>query len=375
MLSRFRGRGLRHLCSLLGRAIPLLPVILAFSVVVATVGPGAALAHELPGQGWFTMVDAEGTVICETGFRLSEGDEFLDASNRLWVVERVHENTAHAVMVETLDLTGAVFLFQQSYATTLLAQDGGRAQVGVYHTHSDESYVASDGTQSDPAGRGGIYKVGEVFARALEGNGLEVVHDQTNHLPHDAGAYERSRGTAANVLRGSAAIFDVHRDAAPPQAYAATVGGRRTTQIMMVVGRANPQAGANMSFAQALKSAADQAEPGLMRGILRTGGSFNQDLSSRALLLEVGAHTNRRDDAETAVRLLAPVIPAVLGVPGGGLQGPAAWRTLGLILLVVLGGGALWLYVATGGSWQAAWDKLRSLGEEFAGYLGRRPRR
>jgi stage II sporulation protein P len=193
-------------------------------------------------------------------------------------------------------------------------------------------------------------------------------------MPHDAGAYERSRRTAANVLRGAAAIFDVHRDAAPPQAYAATVGGRPVTQIMIVVGRANPQAGANMGFAQALKAAADQARPGLMRGILRTGGSFNQDLSSRALLLEVGAHTNRREDAEGAVALLAPVVPAVLGVPGGA-PAAGAWRALGVIVVIVVGGGALWLYVATGGSWQAAWDKLRSLGEEFASYLGRRPRR
>ncbi len=352
-----------------------LSAVVAVSIVAVLLGtlPGVTLAYEVPGQAWFTLTTRDGEIICQTGFSLSPGDEYTDEWNQVWVVEEVVGRTAVARLDRILDLSRAVEEFRLALEAGALAQ-GGRPQIGLYHTHSDESYVPSDGSESDPGGHGGVYQVGEAFAKALKANGLAVRHDQTNHLPHDAGAYERSRRTATQVLQGSTAIFDVHRDAAPPEAYGRQVSGRRVTQIMLVVGRANPGAGANQGFAEALKAAADRVHPGLVRGILRTGGDFNQDLSGRALLLEVGAHTNRREEAERAVTLLASVVPEVLGA-GPGPQSVSAWRTAGLILGAVVVGGGLWLYVATGGDWRAAWNKLRSLGEEFASYLGRRPPR
>ncbi len=350
--------------------------LLVLAVVVAVPGGRAAAEAELPGLEWFTVVDPDGRVICQTGFVLEVGDQYIDQDNRVWRIERViaAERRAVARLEGTLDMSRAVEDFQAALAALPLAQGTAR-RIGIYHTHSDESYVPSDGTDSDPAGRGGVYRVGAELAKSLEKAGFTVTHSQTNHLPHDAGAYDRSRRTAMQLVQGAVAVFDVHRDAAPPEAYRGRVDGREIAQVMLVVGRANPQAEANMSFAQAIKAAADRRMPGLIRGILRTGGKFNQDLSSRALLLEVGAHTNRREDAEEAVAMLGSIIPEVIGAGGGGTAGPAVLRAIGLILLVAVGGGLLWLYVAVGGDWRAAWDKLKNLGEEFATYLGRRGRR
>lgn len=359
------------------RRLARLCVALLVVGLVLGAAPGRAQAErELSDRSWSVLVDPDGNVICYTGHRLDVGDEFLDAGNRLWRVERVVGNTAVAQPAGTIDLTGAVEEFRETYLATVLAQQG-EPKVGVYHTHSDESYVPSDGTESDEAGNGGVYEVGAVLARGLDQKGLSVQHSLANHLPHDAGAYERSRRTAMELVRGAAAVFDVHRDAAPPEAYASRVAGEAVTQVMIVIGRSNPQAGANMTFAQAVKAAADRTAPGLMRGILRTGGSFNQDLSARSLLFEIGAHTNRREEAEQAARILGSVLPGVIAAaPGVGGGGAGVLRAIGSILLIVLGGGAVWLYIATGGNWRAALDKLKSLGEEFASYLGRaRPRR
>ncbi len=355
-----------------------LAVVLAAALLAGLVAAGwsgsAAAGDETAPDKYVTLYDSDGNVLCMTGFSLDIGDEYVDEENVLWRVHQLLGNrAAAATYVRRLDLTSAVEDFRASLASGPLAQaTGGGAQVGIYHTHSDESYIPTDGTESDPNGRGGVYRVGDALTRSLRNVGLKVNHSLANHLPHDGGAYERSRRTAMEVLQGSAAILDVHRDAAPPEAYLRRVDGQDVTQVMMVLGRQNPQAEANMSFARALKAAADKVHPGLIRGILSTSGTFNQDLSSRALLLEVGAHTNRREEAEAAVSDLAAVVPNVLGAGGAAGPGSGAWRAVGIIGILVVVGGGLYLYVATGGDWREAWRKLRSLGEEFASYFGRR---
>jgi len=339
-----------------------LAALVAAAVLVAPGGVPAVRAEAELGPGsWFTLQDRDANVICYTGYRLDVGDEYIDGDNRLWRVSEVVGHTAVADYVRTLDLSSAVADFQ-SLAAGPWAQQVSR-KVGIYHTHSDESYVPTEGTESDPSGHGGVYNVGAALGGSLQDNGLEAVQSSASHLPHDSGAYDRSRRTASSLMRGAAAVFDVHRDSAPAEAYLGRVGRREVTQVLIVVGRANPQAEANMEFAKAIKAAADRQAPGLIRGILTTGGKFNQDLSPRALLFEFGA-TNKREDAEEAAVLLGGIIPDVLGVAGGGVAA-GGWRAVGLItlLVVVVGGG--WLFIAVGGDWRAAWDKLRTLPREF----------
>jgi len=70
-------------------------------------------------------------------------------------------------------------------------------------------------------------------------------------IPHDAGAYNRSRRTAEELLRdGTAVLFDVHRDAVPPEEYIETVNSQETVQIQFVVGRQNQNMETNRQFAE-----------------------------------------------------------------------------------------------------------------------------
>jgi len=89
-------------------------------------------------------------------------------------------------------------------------------------------------------------------------------------------------------------FFDIHRDAVPPQVYAANVKGQDITRVKFVVGRTNPNFQANLEFAKQLKTAVDKKHPDVVQGILIAKSDFNQDLAPRAMLIEVGAHTNYR---------------------------------------------------------------------------------
>jgi len=184
----------------------------------------------------------------------------------------------------------------------------GKPAVGIYHTHGAESYVPSDGTDTIDQG-GGILQVGDTLAKALENKGFDVNHVREPHTPHDAGAYQRSRRTAEKLLtQGDQIIFDMHRDAVPPEEYEEEVEGEEVTKILLVVGQQNQNADNNRNFALKLKEIADKEHPGLIKGILGAQGNYNQDLTSQGILLEVGAHENEREDAENAVALFADVV-------------------------------------------------------------------
>lgn len=314
--------------------------------------------------GYFTVLDPQGRVLLQTGRVLSVGDEFITAAGEEYVIYRLQGDRAYARLRQRV--TRQMRHDPAWYRIWLGRVEGRAAQgpapgtVGILHTHSAESYVPSDGTESQKTG-GGILQVGQVFAGALEGQGLRVIHDTTSHVPHDAGAYTRSRRTAAALLRQNVdAIFDVHRDAAPPEAYQTQIDGRPATHILLVVGRQNPNLAANRSFAQQLKSAANTVEPGLVKGILTARGRYNQDLFDRMVILEVGAHTNRREDAKTAVTTVAQAVPAALN--GGGaaraVRGRVAWTALASLVLGVAAALFVYLYLATG-SWQEFRNKLR----------------
>ena len=172
--------------------------------------------------------------------------------------------------------------------------------------------LPTDGT-AGVDGRGGIHRVGDVLGRQLAQHGFRVVKSEALHLPHDRGAYRRSRRTAVKMLpKDPLVLLDVHRDATPPEFYREVVEGEPVTQVRLVVGRENPFRRTNLTFARRLKATADRLYPGLVKGIYYGRGDYNQDLGPRTLLIEVGAHTNSRLLAERGAALFAGVVDRTL---------------------------------------------------------------
>lgn len=265
--------------------------------------------EELEGRCYYYMVDEQERLILVTGHRLRVKDRYLTAENDLYEVESVENYLARARFTRKVDLiippdfsTGSVpFLPAQG-------RTGPAYRIAIYHTHNAECYVPSDDTDTI-YGAGGIHDVGLAFKEALEKKGIDVLYSDQLHLPHDRGAYRRSRVTALRLLRQRPdAIFDVHRDAAPWEAYALELNGEAVTQVQIVVGLSNPGTATNQQFAYDLKGYADRLYPGLIHGVLTIWGSYNQDLSPLALLLEVGAHTNTKESAMRGIARFADVV-------------------------------------------------------------------
>lgn len=360
----------------------------------------AKLRFGLQQLEWSTVYDeGTGKAIWYTGWLVEPGDEFITEDNKRYEIIRSEGNNAWARFKENVNIT-AYLSPQNTFWAQLISKLPGYMPVQqqprkmvIYHSHSDESYIPSDGTESKATGDGGIYRVGQSMAQTLQTQGVEVTQSQANHNPHDDNAYARSRRTVMNLISQVKpdAVFDIHRDAAPSEAYAANVGGQDVTKLQLVVGKYNPQMKANEDFALKLKAQSDQQYPGLVKGIFYAkGGDYNQDLSPRSLLLEVGAHTNNREAAERGAAMFANVVPATVyggGDGGGGAAAPAGQtvnnaqgasgsaKALGWIVGIAAVAGIGFLLISAG-SMKDAGSKLSQFwNTEFANLIGLRGRR
>jgi len=267
--------------------------------------PDELTPEEIREERYYTIIDEKGNIIAVTGRRLYTGDEYLTSDNRLFEIYRVEKYTAFARYRETVELPAPSL---PAAVGPHPVQAEPRGIIAIFHTHNAESYVPTDGTDSI-YGRGGVHDVGDAFKQALEEKGIVAIHSEDMHLPHDRGAYLRARETVLKLLEEQPdAIFDIHRDAAPPEQYIEKVDNGVVAQIQFVVGKQNPSMAVNRQFALDLKGYADRMYAHLVRGVLFNNGNYNQDLYPTMLLLEVGSHLTERELAEKSITLFSDVV-------------------------------------------------------------------
>lgn len=336
----------------------------------------------------WTIYDEDGQYLTSIYGRVYLDDEYISSDNRLYRIIEVDDSKRTAV---------AQYIGQESLlepdneAVATVAQESKRL-IGIYSTHSDESYIPTDGAESKEKGAG-IYDVDEALKNALEERGIDVELDTTTHLPHDAGAYRRSRSTAARLLKSQpAALLDIHRDGIPdPDEYVQKIEDEDATKVRLLVGKSNPNADANRKFAKQIKAAADEMYPDLIKDIYIGKGDYNQELAPRAILLEFGTHTIKKERAIKSTAYMADVLERVLFGSTAKAEGAAdadadaagaettaeaggsgaAWGILwvvGIALAAIVGYGLI-----TTGSFSGMWNKIkRGASETTGGLLGKK---
>lgn len=180
--------------------------------------------------------------------------------------------------------------------------------IGMYSTHNDESYIIGDGKES-VYGEGGIHDIANQLAENLRKKKLNVKYDETLHIPHDSSAYSRSRKTANKLLQdGASAIFDIHRDGASRSFYLTENNGKKYSKVRIVVGQGNANKEANLQLALWMVGVSEKLYPWLIADIYYGNGKYNQDLTSKALLFEMGCHKIEKEYVKNSVPALADVI-------------------------------------------------------------------
>lgn len=351
-----------------------LSILLCFLLLLI---PLSARADE-EGDAVYEILDESGASLTFYAGVPQAGDEYITHDNRHYRITRVdaQENKAYAAGL------GAFPLPDVSWD-----EDGARPvarirhAIALYCTHSDESYESGDGKSSIDKG-GGIYDVAEQLKKNLENKGVTVYYSDENHFPHDAGAYRRSRATAASLKEeGVDAIFDIHRDGIPDAGqYESEINGKDVTKVRLLVGRANQNSDANRNFAAQIKAVADKRYPGLIKDIYIGKGTYNQDLMPQAVLLEFGTHKSDKSQVLASTALMADVLDRALygGVTGAAgkdsEKNPGAYTGIAWLLGLMVAGMFVYALLATG-SRRAAFEKWKgNFREMTGGLLGRRRR-
>ena len=295
-------------------------LLLPYQTLWATPDADKREMDELDEGTFYTLHDIDSGEELEHLNRVCfEDDEIILSDNRRYRINKIEEEGYKAHCEQITDYTAPVLAKPVAVS---LAQKAPET-VAIYATHSDECYVPTSGTESKNGG-GDILAVAGTIAEYLESEGIEVLHSENIHDPHDSDAYSRSRETAAELLQSGDVdmIIDVHRDGVPdPEYYEEEIDGEKVTQIRLVVGRANENSAENEAFAEQLKAYYDENKPGLIKSIYIAKGSYNQDMAPHAVLLEIGTHTNTLAEAQAGAQVFAEELPGFLNLMSGSASG------------------------------------------------------
>ena len=200
---------------------------------------------------------------------------------------------------------------------------GEEPKVLIIHSHGSESFAPTGEYQETTAYHTlntnyNMVSVGSFVAEKLEAAGISVLHDTALHdEPSYNASYNNSRKSVQAYLEAYPSIclvLDLHRDSIEDEEgnqLVHTVFSQGTTiaPLMLVVGTdygglQHPQWQENLALALKLQTQLEDICPGICRNINLRTQRFNQDLSSGAMLVEVGASGNTRQEALGAAEVL-----------------------------------------------------------------------
>lgn len=211
-------------------------------------------------------------------------------------------------------------------------KDTRETQVLIVHTHSSESYMESDdGYYSESFyprttdNEKNVIAVGDMIADTLKENGIGVVHAKTVHdHPSYDGAYSRSYDTIMSYLEkyeDIKVVLDIHRDSMTAEDMTKikptfTYKGKKGAQIMIMTGHNEdgsfPTWKENLSFALKLQNECESKYSGMTRPLYFGDFTYNMNVNSGSLLIEVGTDANTLDEALYSGNLLAKALSRVL---------------------------------------------------------------
>ncbi len=193
-------------------------------------------------------------------------------------------------------------------------------EVAIYHTHNAETYIPLDKKSKVQGKNGGITLVGEEIIKTLAENGVRGVQDLTIHdHPNFPRSYIESKKTASRLLNEHPelkVLIDLHRDAGIPKKQTTTVNGQESALIMFVIGNGqgipNPHWRENLAFARKVANRLEEKYPGIVKAVRIKNGCYNQNLSPKAILVEIGSDKNTLEEALLAGRCLGEVLAEII---------------------------------------------------------------
>ena len=186
-----------------------------------------------------------------------------------------------------------------------------KPMIYLYNTHQTEEYKDSN-----------IYEASKYMKDLLEAKGTLVTLEETdiaselkkNNLAYKD-SYKITRELILKHMSDDMALYiDLHRDSSNYEASTIKIGDKSYAKIMFVIGGKHESFNENYNIAENLNKLLKNYNNKLSRGIfVRQSSSYNQDLSSNIILIEIGGPDNSFEEVKNSIDVLSEIIYQFLG--------------------------------------------------------------
>lgn len=196
----------------------------------------------------------------------------------------------------------------------------------IYNTHDEEAYYNS---YLNPYNIVPDVKLASYyFQERLKDLGIESVVEKRKikDVLEENGwnyrySYNASRVYLEEVSKNNPSIeyfIDLHRDSVGKDKTTTTINGKSYARVMFLVGLEHENYQKNLDLATRLDELISQFDSTLSRGIYQkegpgVNGIYNQDFSSKAILIEVGGQYNTIEEVANTIEVIARVLKDYLG--------------------------------------------------------------
>lgn len=192
----------------------------------------------------------------------------------------------------------------------------------IYNTHQTEEYRKINTNEYNIAPT--VLHASLILQNKLSELGIKSIVEKNNiqEILNINGwsyrySYKASKMLAEDALAKNPTItytIDLHRDSIPENLSKITIDNKDYAKIMLVLGSGHSGYERNLEFANRINNYLKEFDSRITRGIdIKTNsGIYNQDISSNAVLIEVGGPYNDINSVKNSLELLASIYKRIV---------------------------------------------------------------
>ena len=224
----------------------------------------------------------------------------------------------------TLDIDLTEQLTKEEPKEELTINENKGVDILIYNTHDQESY--NDSRFNNYNIIPDVKLTSNILEEKLNDKGLTTYVERTSiksilkqNSWNYAKSYQASRKLIEPLIKNNnyKLIIDIHRDSSSLEKTLLNYNNKSYAKVLFVIGTEYNTYDENLKLATKLNDILKEKVPGISRGIIKKGGVgvngiYNQDLSNRLLVIEIGGQYNKIEDIYNTTELLSEAILIML---------------------------------------------------------------
>ena len=213
------------------------------------------------------------------------------------------DNIVKKVMSQ--NYSNPILLLNESYKEVTENNNSTKPVIYLYNSHPTEEYKSSNIGEYyiNPTVIMNNYILEGIFNKRgyktyVEEESVKDILNEKNW--NYASSYKASRILLENAKLNNPSLeyyIDIHRDSLEKDKTTVTINDKDYAKIIFLLGLENPNYEENNKFIEKINNKVNNYYPGLSKGIYKkegpgVNGVYNQDFSSRLILLEIGGYEN-----------------------------------------------------------------------------------